>query len=64
MIIGPMFAGKTTEMLCIMSRYHITKRSCIMVKYAGDNRYDQNVIIAHNQYEFIYGELKKKKKLS
>lgn len=38
--IGPMFAGKTSEMVNVVERHHIAKKKCVIVKYAKDTRYD------------------------
>ncbi|EFO84291.1 hypothetical protein CRE_02730 [Caenorhabditis remanei] len=34
-ILGPMFSGKTTELLRLHDRQIIAKRTCVLVKYAG-----------------------------
>lgn len=36
MIIGPMFAGKSTELLRRMQRHEISGKTCLYVKYAAD----------------------------
>lgn len=41
MIVGPMFAGKSTELLRQMRRYEHAGRRCIVVKFEGDTRYDE-----------------------
>jgi thymidine kinase len=40
MIIGPMFAGKSTELLRRMDRHRFSGKKCLYVKYAEDVRYD------------------------
>ena len=40
MIIGPMFAGKSTELLRRMRRYEIAQKRCLYIKYIADTRYD------------------------
>ena len=40
MIIGPMFAGKSTELLRRVQRHAISGKRCLYVKYAADTRYD------------------------
>ena len=40
LIIGPMFAGKSTELLRRVKRHAISGKSCLYVKYAADTRYD------------------------
>ena len=37
-IFGPMFSGKTTELMRRLKRYQIAKHSCLIVKYAKDLR--------------------------
>ncbi len=39
LIVGPMFSGKTTELLRRLRRYTIADRSCLLLKYHGDQRY-------------------------
>lgn len=36
MILGPMFAGKSTELLRRMQRHEISGKKCLYVKYTGD----------------------------
>lgn len=40
MIIGPMFAGKSTELLRRMDRHRFSNKRCMHIKYSHDNRYD------------------------
>jgi thymidine kinase len=42
LIIGPMFCGKTTELIRLKTRAEIAGKKCIMIKYSKDTRYDQN----------------------
>lgn len=39
LIIGPMFSGKSTELLRLMRRYSLAKKKCQLIKYAKDVRY-------------------------
>lgn len=48
MIIGPMFAGKSTELLRRMNRHRFSGKSCLYVKYAEDVRYDKSAISTHD----------------
>jgi thymidine kinase len=50
LILGPMFAGKSSELLRRVSRYQIAKKSCILIKYIHDNRYDNRCIATHDHY--------------
>jgi thymidine kinase len=47
-IVGPMFSGKTTELLRLMDRELIAKRSSILFKPNIDNRYSKEEVVNHN----------------
>jgi thymidine kinase len=49
MIIGPMFAGKSTELLRRMNRHKFSGKSCLFVKYVDDTRYCVQSISTHDQ---------------
>lgn len=42
LIIGPMFSGKTTELLRRIRRATIARELCIVLRWHNDNRYTQN----------------------
>lgn len=48
LILGPMFSGKTTELISRYSRYIIARKKCIMVKYANDTRYSIDNVVTHD----------------
>nr|XP_045595564.1 thymidine kinase, cytosolic-like isoform X2 [Procambarus clarkii] len=48
-IFGPMFSGKTTELMRRLKRYQISKHQVLIIKYANDTRYDMNGIATHDQ---------------
>jgi len=48
-IFGPMFSGKTTELIRRLKRYQIANHKCLIVKYAKDDRYDQHGIATHDK---------------
>lgn len=48
-IFGPMFSGKTTELMRRLKRYQIAKHKCLIIKYANDNRYDSDGIATHDR---------------
>ena len=49
-IIGPMFSGKSTELMRKVKRYIIAQKKCLVVNYAKDNRYSKdNVIATHDK---------------
>lgn len=45
--VGPMFSGKTTELLRLYERKTHAGVPCILVKYAGDNRYSSDRVVSH-----------------
>lgn len=47
-IFGPMFSGKTTELIRRLRRYQIAKYKCLIVKYANDDRYSESDIVSHD----------------
>lgn len=49
LIIGPMFSGKTTELMRRLKRYEVANHKCLIVKYAGDTRYDEENISTHDR---------------
>jgi len=48
-IFGPMFSGKTTELIRRLKRYQIANHKCLIVKYAKDDRYDKDGIATHDK---------------
>ncbi|GFO38103.1 thymidine kinase [Plakobranchus ocellatus] len=48
-IFGPMFSGKTTELMRRMKRYQIANQKCMIIKYAKDVRYDTSGIATHDK---------------
>jgi len=48
-IFGPMFSGKTTELIRRMRRYQIANYPCFLIKYDKDVRYDINGIATHDK---------------
>jgi thymidine kinase len=47
LIIGPMFAGKTSELLRLIEREKYSGRSCCVVKFSRDKRYSDEHVITH-----------------
>ncbi|XP_042219471.1 thymidine kinase, cytosolic-like isoform X2 [Homarus americanus] len=47
-IFGPMFSGKTTELMRRLKRYQISTHKCLVIKYSNDIRYDSNGIATHD----------------
>ncbi|EAY08840.1 thymidine kinase family protein [Trichomonas vaginalis G3] len=49
-IVGPMFAGKTTEMLRRINRAEHGHRRVVVMKYDKDQRYSVNKVSTHDEY--------------
>ena len=50
LILGPMFSGKTTELLRRIRRFQVAKRECVVLKYAKDTRYNVKEASTHDRY--------------
>ncbi|XP_054281708.1 thymidine kinase, cytosolic-like isoform X3 [Macrosteles quadrilineatus] len=46
-IFGPMFSGKTTELIRRLKRYRFADYRCMLVRYANDNRYSTKDVSTH-----------------
>jgi len=52
LIIGPMFSGKSTELLRQVKRYKIANKRCLVINHSKDTRYGTGKIITHDHEEF------------
>lgn len=55
LIVGPMFSGKTTELIRLVDRKHIAGKKCVIIKHSMDQRYDgdcQMHVTTHSQYSY------------
>lgn len=49
-IFGPMFSGKSTELLRKVKRYTVAQKKCLVIGYSKDNRYsDESVVSTHDK---------------
>lgn len=48
-IFGPMFSGKTTELLRRIKRFQVAKYKCVVIKYEKDKRYDKMDVATHDR---------------
>lgn len=52
LIIGPMYAGKSTELIRIINRYKCLKKNIIVINHTYNNRYGSNGLTTHNLERF------------
>ncbi|CAJ0579604.1 unnamed protein product, partial [Mesorhabditis spiculigera] len=48
LIYGPMYSGKTTELLRLVQRQELAGKRCVLIKYKADTRYDDESVITHD----------------
>ena len=48
-ILGPMFSGKTTELIRIYSRFNSCDIGCCVINHSSDKRYDNSKMSSHNK---------------
>lgn len=48
-ILGPMFSGKSSEIIRLINRYKILNKKILAINHEIDNRYGENKIISHNK---------------
>ena len=49
LVLGPMFSGKSTELLRRIRRYRFAKKNCVVVKYKFDTRYSKEEVSTHDK---------------
>ena len=47
-ILGPMFSGKTTEIMRIYNKYNSCDIRCCIINHISDKRYDEEKMCNHN----------------
>lgn len=48
-IFGPMFSGKSTELMRRVRRFQVAQYNCLVVKYAKDTRYSESGMATHDK---------------
>ena len=48
LILGPMFSGKTSELIRRFKRYKLAGKNTILIKFKNDTRYDTEKISTHD----------------
>lgn len=68
LIIGPMFSGKTSELIRLVDRKRIAGKRCLIIKHTTDKRYDNlgNIenIMTHSQISYSKTDIVKLSELS
>ncbi|XP_075701335.1 thymidine kinase, cytosolic isoform X2 [Rhinoderma darwinii] len=49
-ILGPMFSGKSTELMRRVRRFQVAQYRCILIKYAKDTRYSKEQLATHDRH--------------
>ncbi|KAK2949605.1 putative Thymidine kinase [Blattamonas nauphoetae] len=49
LIIGPMFSGKTTELMRRITRHRLARHSCLVIKFKLDTRYSFDKLSSHDR---------------
>lgn len=49
LIVGPMFSGKTTELMRRVKRHEAAQRRCVIIKHCADTRYSKNCVATHDR---------------
>jgi len=53
LILGPMFSGKSSELIKLIRRFNVKKQKTVVVKYSFDNRYSQeDVVSTHDKFHY------------
>lgn len=48
-IFGPMFSGKTSELMRKIRRHQLAQKKCLVINYFADNRYsDSSAVVSHD----------------
>lgn len=51
-IFGPMFSGKSSELIRRVRRYSVANKSCIVIKYDKDTRYSKDKLATHDSVQY------------
>ncbi|KAM3865033.1 thymidine kinase, cytosolic [Diretmus argenteus] len=49
-IFGPMFSGKSTELMRRVRRFQVAQYKCLVIKYAKDTRYSEKGMATHDRH--------------
>ncbi|XP_078257720.1 thymidine kinase, cytosolic, partial [Rhinoraja longicauda] len=49
-IFGPMFSGKSSELMRRVRRFRVAQYQCLLIKYAKDTRYADDDMVTHDRF--------------
>ncbi len=52
LIIGPMYAGKSTELIRIINRFKCLDKNVLVINHVWNNRYGSSTLTTHNRESF------------
>lgn len=52
LIIGPMYAGKSTELLRSIQKYKVLNKNVLVINHIINNRYGSNKLMTHDKKEY------------
>jgi len=52
-VLGPMFSGKTTELIRRIRRYKHGNKRCLLIKYKNDTRYSEEMAATHDRQQEV-----------
>jgi thymidine kinase len=52
LIIGPMYSGKTSELIRLIDRKRHADKKCLIIKKEGDIRFDDSYVTTHSQIRY------------
>jgi thymidine kinase len=52
LIIGPMYAGKSTELIRIINRYKCLEKNIVVINHTFNNRYGSSGLTTHNKEKY------------
>ncbi|KAK9504539.1 hypothetical protein O3M35_010852 [Rhynocoris fuscipes] len=50
-ILGPVFSGKTSELIRRIQRYYFAGYKCLVIRFSSDNAFTEDSLITHDGYK-------------
>ena len=55
LILGPMFSGKSTELLRCIRRFEVARKRVVLLKFRADTRYSESAVVSHDKASTMEG---------